>query len=1640
MSARRPLGRFAVLPIAALILNASVAFAAGPRVVNDQCNALLVPPSQQASGVRTQAGGSVCVRVTPDDSAITRAANTNGFSEAFWVINDSPSADSYDLSCFTSPSLTCTGLSQTTLSLNPGDSAEITAFYNTGSAGSVTLDLSVVGTVSGSDVGSYAISVVAPPTYTVSVTPDGGSQATLSPSTGNVATFTVQNNGNQGTVTYTMSVQGCTSPLTTCTPDSATVTVGQGASTPVAVHFNVQNALGTGTITLRATHTPSGTVDNGSINVSTSAVAFALDVTQNFKDRLDKTGCVTGNAGPGAAFYCGELLVMQPMVGYRSMSRGRAPTLVYSSRAATGTAEALMDVTLPGVTTVPDKVVATLWMDGLTRDSVFFNTTGWAAGSSRRLVIPVSPGLASGVHDGKVALRRVTGGSSVTDTAALSLVVVRRDSSPFGAGWWIGGVDRAYTNPGATAVAFVDPEGSAVVFRKVGANWVAPAGETSSLVVEGATYKRTLKNQIVLRYDLGNGRLFSATDPVGNVATYTWVANAIDGLRLDHITDEVSMQVGFGYDANGRLATVTVPGVLATKVYANATTWNVDSIVDPDTVKTSFGYAASTHAMTTRHGRHLGESSTYTYVTTSTTTGLLASITAPDGTLNHRAYQVEGLPASGTGTDANKASPGLTANAVVTLKDYRAVATQINVDRLGRPTRIAAQDSGIVTIARDAATSLPTAMQWSPLGRTINLFWNFSTSDLDSTIEASNSNAKSQFTYQPTFHGVTRAITPTGDTTFYNYDGTTGLLQRAIAPGRDTTTFTYNSRGLASTITEPGHAYATQYQYDSVSGSWNVVSITSPGGRITRYVYDANRTDVDTLIQPDLVSQIYVYDALKRVRQLETYPHSGTLARRIKTDYLRTVQNGGGEHIVRHTVPSATAFEGYYITDSTDAMGRVMKSCVPAMGGNCQTYGYVNGLLSTMNVATDGSSSLNTRGWAYDSLGRVIAFQYSAPSGQSAFTAHAVFSDTDTLWYNQIGEVTRAANSRSLVERAYDPSGRLACEHQTSKRWDNLSYTSATTMGIKYYYDLSGRLLKRVFGRATFQAPPAGQPQNACVFTAGTDTGWVRLHYDLHGRVDSIIGWNLKKDSTIVFRFQFDSASRRKLTSNNRNGWQESWTYDDDDFPATHTVQDTHGIANPPVAVQDQFLYRDGMGRVQTRYGVDGYFYYRYDALGQVDTAGSEPYYYDAYGAGQMNAGNFLNYTYDNTTSRLTNTLLVGVPRNKYEYYRYNRAGDRILDSLFWSSSDSVHFPRQTLTNYDGAGRTAEMKLVALNGDAPAGSNHWWTYWYDALGRRVLEADSTSTLGSGAEIQRFIYDGANVLLSGGNWWQFGTDTYPLQLHQQFTEAYLYDLGVDQPLYWAGTTSQITACQPSGEHFYESDEKGSIKQEAYDNGALCAGSGYAYEAYGKFTSGSTIGSSRPGYTGAAQDASGLIFLRNRYYDPNTRTFTQTDPIGLAGGVNMYGYAGNNPISQTDPFGLWISVPNETLRNAIRELMNSSPTFRQMFRTLYLAPAREVNIRMTACSESRCSDEAALGGGHTTIWRFGRQDVEVQDQGRSHDELLAIVSHELAHVAAFVPNSGVTCNTHEDPQDCANRYHQTIMDEYKASLEKKETKRR
>jgi RHS repeat-associated protein len=64
---------------------------------------------------------------------------------------------------------------------------------------------------------------------------------------------------------------------------------------------------------------------------------------------------------------------------------------------------------------------------------------------------------------------------------------------------------------------------------------------------------------------------------------------------------------------------------------------------------------------------------------------------------------------------------------------------------------------------------------------------------------------------------------------------------------------------------------------------------------------------------------------------------------------------------------------------------------------------------------------------------------------------------------------------------------------------------------------------------------------------------------------------------------------------------------------------------------------------------------------------------------------------------------------------------------------------------------------------------------------------------------------------------------------------------------------------------------------------------------------------PGYTSHEEDpATGLVYMQQRYYDPQSGRFLSTDPVGVnttgGGNFNRYWYANDNPYRYTDPTGM------------------------------------------------------------------------------------------------------------------------------------------
>jgi RHS repeat-associated protein len=92
--------------------------------------------------------------------------------------------------------------------------------------------------------------------------------------------------------------------------------------------------------------------------------------------------------------------------------------------------------------------------------------------------------------------------------------------------------------------------------------------------------------------------------------------------------------------------------------------------------------------------------------------------------------------------------------------------------------------------------------------------------------------------------------------------------------------------------------------------------------------------------------------------------------------------------------------------------------------------------------------------------------------------------------------------------------------------------------------------------------------------------------------------------------------------------------------------------------------------------------------------------------------------------------------------------------------------------------------------------------------------------------------------------------------------------------------------------------------------------YDYSAFGNLKSAIGTDVCRFQFSSKERDpATGWSYYGYRYYAPTWQRWVSADPIGEAGGVNLYGFVGNAPVDTFDPHGLqfagssgWPQEPN------------------------------------------------------------------------------------------------------------------------------------
>jgi RHS repeat-associated protein len=189
----------------------------------------------------------------------------------------------------------------------------------------------------------------------------------------------------------------------------------------------------------------------------------------------------------------------------------------------------------------------------------------------------------------------------------------------------------------------------------------------------------------------------------------------------------------------------------------------------------------------------------------------------------------------------------------------------------------------------------------------------------------------------------------------------------------------------------------------------------------------------------------------------------------------------------------------------------------------------------------------------------------------------------------------------------------------------------------------------------------------------------------------------------------------------------------------------------------------------------------------------------------------------------------------------------------------------------DGRGKTFEWdaanRLSAIN-DSNAGTRS--EFAYDGLNRRVKIVEDSG------ETKQFIWIGTQIAEE--------RDENNLVTRRYSAEG-----------------EQRIGDWDAGLYYYSRDHLGSIRELTDSAGSVRAS--YDYDPYGQRTALNDSLEVDFGYTGHYFHAPSNLYLAPyRAYDATIGRWLSRDPIGEAGGINLYGYVGNNPLNLWDLLGL------------------------------------------------------------------------------------------------------------------------------------------
>ncbi len=749
-------------------------------------------------------------------------------------------------------------------------------------------------------------------------------------------------------------------------------------------------------------------------------------------------------------------------------------------------------------------------------------------------------------------------------------------------------------------------------------------------------------------------------------------------------------------------------------------------------------------------------------------------------------------------------------------------------------------------------------------------------------------------TWNTTWNQPATVTDPLGKVTTYTYSSTNGLLTQVDGPTGERTITEYDSLGRVyrtRVLISTGVERITQLGYDSLG---NLTSTTlDPTGTpiLTSRGYDlvGNLTSV---INPRGYTTTATFDGLRRLTQVDgpsggqtvlLYGGNGQLARAEQktSDPLKPAVTTW-EYLASGRVRTITDPESHTTIYTYDAAGRIRYVDDP-VGRRTETTYTSDGETAT---TTGGLGSTTPRAMSItyypdggarfqrDGLNAITGLDFGTvenlrdPWGRPSGIRYGAGGQYETITRDLAGNITQvrlrdAAPASGGIDRyityTYDDSNRqLTKTAPTTTATKNLVTTNA--------YDLAGELLSATF--SDDRAPGTTQ-RVGYVYAAAT------------GRLSSETWWEKYGTTTgYTTGYSYDPAGNRTAIT-----WPDA-------FAATYAYNQ-----------QDQ-LTQVGWTRPG---GSSGTFaIYTPDPQGQIASI--------AYTNGvtatvdRLTGGAIRQIGYSFPSS---GSLTLSYGFNTALQQTYEQASDNAYafapatPDVSWSFN-AVTQPGQAVNlynQYEQATITTAAAPATVNYsyDAHANltSNGSQIFIYDHENR--LERVTTS---GGADVVKYDYDPAGrrsikaITAGAKTAFVHAGDMEIADLDPAtgtILRRYIPGAGTDQ---WAAFVDE----QASGAIKYVHQNKlGSVIALSNSAGSVAAADRFVYDPYGVSPSATAGFPFR--YTGQRLDPeTGLYYYRARYYDPRIGRFLQTDPIGVSGGGNLYGYVSGNPLDAADPTGL------------------------------------------------------------------------------------------------------------------------------------------